>query len=68
MKAFLLIFAGICLILSLILLTSCGTTREQRVKLYEAGAVIAGHPEAVPAIEIVSKLIPAKQPREALQP
>lgn len=49
-------------------LAACHTTRQERVTLYQAGAVAAGHPEAVPVILILDKIIPAKQPRQALQP
>jgi len=55
-------------LLSTLCLCACGTTRQERVGLYKAGAAASGHTEAIPAIVILDQLIPAKQPRRDLQP
>lgn len=35
---------------ALLILSSCGTTRDQRLKLYELAAITAGHPEIAATI------------------
>lgn len=68
MKFLLLLLAGLLFIAAIFCLSACGTTRADRVGIYKTGAAISGHPEALPAIIILDKLIPAKQPRIQLQP
>lgn len=62
MKALCLIAAGVLFILALLLLSACITTRPQRVRAYQTGAVLSGHPEAVPAIALLDQLVPAQHP------
>lgn len=62
MKTLCLIAVGVLFILALLFLSACVSTRPQRVRAYQTGAVLSGHPEAVPAIALLDQIVPAQRP------
>lgn len=57
---------------ALLCLSACATTREERVRMYQLGAVATGHAEMAASIAagaaVLDVLIPEKQPRKELKP
>lgn len=72
-RAFLLTLAGILIVLALLCLCSCGTTRAERVQLGTLAATAAGRPDIAAGITALGYLagemdrLEAKQPR-SVQP